>query len=70
MGGSRWVTPGRVLYGRGAVDMKGALASMAWTGAALLLAGVGLDGELVLVANTMEKLSEAESINCARQRVT
>jgi putative selenium metabolism hydrolase len=47
-----------VLYGRGASDMKGALASMVYAGKALIDAGIALGGELCVVAVVQEEPSE------------
>jgi len=47
-----------VLYGRGAVDMKGALAAMVYAGKMLLDAGVSLDGDLYLVGVVQEEPCE------------
>jgi len=51
-----------VLYGRGAADMKGALASMIHGAKALNESGVALDGELVLVAVVQEEPCEGLAI--------
>lgn len=63
MDGSRWGKPGRVIYGRAAVDMKGAIASMAGAGGAVRRSGRRLRGNVVFVANTFEEVSTAEGIN-------
>jgi putative selenium metabolism hydrolase len=47
-----------VLYGRGASDMKGALASMVYAGKALIDAGITLGGELCVVAVVQEEPCE------------
>jgi len=61
--GAAYGVPGRVIRGRGAVDMKGAIAAMAWAGAALKREGGPKSGALLLVANTFEEVSTAEGIN-------
>jgi putative selenium metabolism hydrolase len=47
-----------VLYGRGAVDMKGALAAMVYAAKLLLDAGVSLGGDLYLVGVVQEEPCE------------
>jgi len=47
-----------VLYGRGAVDMKGALAAMVYAAKLLLDAGVSLSGDLYLVGVVQEEPCE------------
>jgi putative selenium metabolism hydrolase len=47
-----------VLYGRGAVDMKGALAAMVYAAKMLLDAGISLDGDLYLVGVVQEEPCE------------
>jgi putative selenium metabolism hydrolase len=51
-----------VLYGRGACDMKGAIAAMIWAAKKLHDAGVQLDGELVLAAVVQEEPCEGLAI--------
>ncbi len=47
-----------VLYGRGAVDMKGALAAMIYAGKGLIDSGAGLGGDLYVVAVVQEEPNE------------
>ena len=47
-----------VLYGRGASDMKGALASMVYAGKAIIESGLQLDGGLYVVAVVQEEPCE------------
>lgn len=47
------------LYGRGACDMKGGVAAMAFAFEALAALGVALDGDLIVATNTDEESSGA-----------
>jgi len=49
---------GGVLYGRGACDMKGALAAMIYGGKALLASGAALDGDFYVAAVVQEEPCE------------
>ncbi len=51
-----------VLYGRGASDMKGALAAMVYAGKALLDAGIELTGDLYVVGVVQEEPCEGAAL--------
>jgi putative selenium metabolism hydrolase len=51
-----------VLYGRGACDMKGALAAMIYAGKALIDSGTPLEGDLYVVAVVQEEPCEGLSM--------
>lgn len=51
-----------VLYGRGACDMKGALAAMVYAGKAIAESGVRLDGDLYVVGVVQEEPCEGLAI--------
>ena len=57
------------LYGRGACDMKGGVASMVIAACALAELGVKLGGELIVNTITDEESSGAGGIACARRGV-
>jgi acetylornithine deacetylase len=48
-----------LLYGRGACDMKGGIASMVFAAEALAASGIALDGDLLIATNTDEESSGA-----------
>ncbi len=63
MDGRVFGTEGQVLYGRAAVDMKGAIASMVYAGAAVKRGDSSLRGDVIVACNTTEEVSTAEGIN-------
>lgn len=62
MDGSKFGRNEPVLYGRGAVDMKGAVAAMVYAGAALQKSGVRLRGDLIAAFNPREEESAGEGV--------
>jgi len=56
---------GRVIYGRGACDMKGALASMMYTVDAIKRSNIRLDGDVKLLVFTLEELGIGEGLEYA-----
>jgi putative selenium metabolism hydrolase len=65
MDGSTLGEKGRVIYGRGACDMKGALASMICAFDAVTRSGAGLRGRLMILAFTREELGTGEGLASA-----
>ncbi len=57
MDGGEFGVGGEVVYGRGASDMKGALAAMVFAGGILRDSGLKLGGDLVVTAVVMEELT-------------
>jgi len=51
-----------ILYGRGACDMKGALAAMIYAGKALVESGVEMDGRLTIAAVVQEEPCEGAAL--------
>lgn len=62
MDGSRFGTEGEVIYGRAAVDMKGAVACMVYAAAAIKKAGLRLKGDVIVAGNSREEQSAAEGV--------
>jgi len=62
MDGSRFGVPEPVLYGRGAVDMKGAIACMVYAAAAMKKAGMKLKGDVIVAGNPFEEESAAQGV--------
>lgn len=60
MNGKKFGTDQEVIYGRGAVDMKGAVASMVYAAAAIKASGTSLAGDLIVCGNPMEETSGAD----------
>lgn len=60
MDGKKFGVDGEVIYGRGAVDMKGAVACMVYAAAAVKASGVKLAGDMIVAGNPMEETSGAE----------
>lgn len=58
--GSRWVEPGEAIYGRGACDMKGALAAMLHACGAVREAGCPFVGSVALAAVSREEAARGE----------
>lgn len=56
MGGEQFGVKGEVVYGRGASDMKGAVAAMVMAGAVLKGLGIGLKGDFKVAAVAMEEV--------------
>jgi succinyl-diaminopimelate desuccinylase len=56
---------GRVIYGRGACDMKGALASMIHTVDAIKRSNIRLDGDVKVLIFTLEELGIGEGLEYA-----
>jgi|YelNatPaOPRAMG01_1025707.scaffolds.fasta_scaffold05708_10 putative selenium metabolism hydrolase len=55
MNGSKFGLDGKVIYGRGACDMKGALAAMVMAGATLKEINVKTKGDIYITASVMEE---------------
>lgn len=62
MDGSKLGTKGKVIYGRGACDMKGGLAAMISTGAALKRARARLKGNFAIVGLANTKTGKSSSL--------
>lgn len=62
MDGSIFGIVGEVIYGRGAVDMKGAMACMVYAAAAVKKAGIKLKGDVIVAGNSLEEVSAAEGV--------
>ncbi|MFW9922111.1 MAG: M20 family metallopeptidase, partial [Candidatus Thorarchaeota archaeon] len=62
MDGTKLGTKGKVIYGRGACDMKGALAAMISTGAALKRARARLKGNFAVVGLASSKIGKPTSL--------
>ncbi|MCF8127634.1 MAG: M20/M25/M40 family metallo-hydrolase [Deltaproteobacteria bacterium] len=60
--GSKYGVKGRVIEGRGACDMKGALASMIYGAKALVDSGVRLKKSFVMTAVVREEMAKGEGI--------
>lgn len=60
--GSRFGDSEPVIYGRGAVDMKGAVASMVYAAAAIKKAGIKLKGDIIVAGNPFEEESAAQGV--------
>ncbi len=60
--GSKYGVMGRVIEGRGACDMKGALASMIYGAKALVDSGVRLNKTFVMTAVVREEMAKGEGI--------
>jgi putative selenium metabolism hydrolase len=65
MDGSAFGEEGRVLFGRGACDMKGALASMIHAVGAVKRAGTPLRGRVMVLAFAREELGTGEGLESA-----
>jgi putative selenium metabolism hydrolase len=63
--GSAFGEEGRVLYGRGACDMKGALASMIYAVESIKRSGTRLSGRIMVLAFTREELGTGEGLDSA-----
>jgi len=60
--GAPYGTTGRVIRGRGAVDMKGAIAAMAYAGKAIKDAGIKLHASIAVTAVVREEEARGEGI--------
>lgn len=60
MDGKRFGVDGEVIYGRAAVDMKGAVACMVYAAAAIKASGISLAGDVIVAGNPMEETSGAD----------
>ncbi len=60
--GSRFGVAEPVIYGRGAVDMKGAIACMVYAAAAMKKAGIKLKGDVIVAGNPFEEESAAKGV--------
>ena len=60
--GSRFGVAEPVIYGRGAVDMKGAIACMVYAAAAMKKAGIKLKGDVIVAGNPFEEESAAQGV--------
>jgi succinyl-diaminopimelate desuccinylase len=65
IGGEPFGEKGPVIYGRGACDMKGALASMVYAVEAVKRSNVELAGNLYVLAFTQEEQGEGEGLDYA-----
>ena len=65
MDGSAFGEKGPVIYGRGACDMKGALASMIYAVDAIKRSGTKLCGRIMVLAFTREELGTGEGLESA-----
>jgi acetylornithine deacetylase/succinyl-diaminopimelate desuccinylase-like protein len=60
--GKPYGTDGPVIWGRGAVDMKGAIAAMAYAGKAIKDAGVKLSASIAVTAVVREEEARGEGV--------
>ena len=60
--GAPWGVDGKVVYGRGAVDMKSAVAAMVYGGAVPRKLGVPLAGDVVVTCVAREEMARGEGI--------
>ncbi len=63
MDGESFGVSGKVIYGRGACDMKGGIAAMIYAAAAVKKAHLKPKGDIIVAANSLEEVSQAEGIN-------
>jgi putative selenium metabolism hydrolase len=68
MDGSKLGTRGKVIKGRGACDMKGALASMISTGLALKRARARLKGDFIVVGLAKTKIGQSSGLKALLNR--
>jgi putative selenium metabolism hydrolase len=60
--GEPWGVPGPVVYGRGAVDMKSAVAAMVYAGAVPKKLGLRLAGDIIVTCVAREEMAKGEGI--------
>lgn len=60
--GRQYGYEGRVIYGRGACDMKGAVASMVHAGGLIKQLGVSLSGDVLVTCVSREEMARGEGI--------
>lgn len=61
--GTKYGHPGPVIYGRGASDMKAAIAAMVYAAGAIKEQGISLRGDVLVTAVAMEEMAYGEGIS-------